>query len=173
MMQLPGIMILLLLLKMDYINMIIVIPTPLFSEAKFLSTIKPFPMKIFVVIICLCVFIPATGQHKINFNSRNYIGLLEGENGSAFQVETTNGIGSRSWFAGLGTGLDWYYIRSIPLFGSLSKSFLENNNRSFFISTDIGVNFPWKPAYPNEWGYYSYGKYQNGMYFAIELGYTI
>jgi len=130
-------------------------------------------MKVFVVLICLCVFIPATAQHKINFSSRNYVGLLEGENGSAFQVETNNGIRYRSWFAGLGTGLDWYYIRSIPLFGSLSKSFFEKNNRSFFISTDIGINFPWKPGYPNEWDYYSYRKYYNGMYLATGLGYKI
>jgi len=128
-------------------------------------------MKIIAVIFWFCVFIPARAQRKINFNSRNYIGLLEGENGSAFQVETTNGISYRSWFAGLGTGLDWYYIRSIPLFGSLSKSFLEKNNRSFFISTDIGINFPWTHQYYHDWNYGGTEKYYNGLYLTAGIGY--
>ena len=129
-------------------------------------------MKTFVIFICLCVFIPATAQHKINFRSQNYAGLLEGENGSAFQVLTINGLRYKSWFTGIGTGVDWYYLRSIPLFASVNKSFFEKNNRNaFFISADVGINFPWTRQYYHDWNYGGTEKYYNGLYLTPGIGY--
>lgn len=81
-------------------------------------------------------------QDKLKFHSLNYAGILEGEDGTAFQLQTINGVKYKTWFAGLGTGIDYYYYRSIPLFISVNK-FLSAKKSSFFFSGDVGINFPW------------------------------
>src|SRR5579862_3368717 len=74
---------------------------------------------------------------KWQFNSINSVGLLEGETGSAFQLQTINGAQYKSWFAGMGLGLDFYRIRSIPLFADIRKEFGKGNNK-LLVYADIG-----------------------------------
>jgi hypothetical protein len=114
----------------------------------------------------------ANAQDKIIFSSQNYAGLLEGEIGSKFQVQTINGVKYKTWFAGIGTGIDWYYQRSIPLFASLNRDFFKKAKRSFYISADAGINFPWKNNVYNYYGYDN-GKLSPGLYWAGGLGYRI
>ena len=94
------------------------------------------------VIIFLTVGIGLHAQEKWQFHSQNYVGLLEGEAGSAFQFNTVNGMQRGTWFAGLGTGLDWYMYRSVPLFLSINKDW-KPSNRTFYFSLDGGTNFAW------------------------------
>ncbi len=130
-------------------------------------------MKLFFITVLSLISLTVTAQKKITFSSQNYIGLLEGEHGSKFQLQTINGIKYRTWFAGLGTGLDWYYRRSIPAFLSLNKDFFKTGNRNFYISADGGVNFPWKEDKNyNEWGY-PIEKPSPGAYWGAGLGYKI
>ena len=75
----------------------------------------------------------SAAQKKAIFSSQNYVGLLEGEQKSKLQLQTMNGIKYRTWFIGLGTGIDWYYLRSIPIFLSLNRDFLQKKNRNFFM----------------------------------------
>src|SRR5262245_10910836 len=100
-------------------------------------------MKLFLVIAIIIMSTTALAQRHTTFSSQNYVGLLEGEQGSKFQLQTINGIKYKTWFAGLGTGIDWYYRRSVPAFMSLNKDFLIRGKRNFFIATDVGANFPW------------------------------
>src|SRR5215510_11349763 len=110
-------------------------------------------MRLVLITLFVAACIPVTAQNKVNFSSQNYLGLLEGEHGSEFQLQTINGVMYKSWFAGLGTGLDWYYLRSIPVFASVNKSFFKKGKRSFYASADGGINYPWKTDdYYNEWG---------------------
>lgn len=94
------------------------------------------------LIILLLAGHIVSAQHKLKFHSLNYAGILEGEKGTAFQVQSINGVKYKTWFAGLGTGIDYYYYRSIPLFISANK-FLSPKKSSFFFSGDVGINFPW------------------------------
>jgi hypothetical protein len=129
----------------------------------------------YILIIAAFVFInvPANAQHKIIFSSQNYAGLLEGENGSKFQLQTINGFKYKTWFAGIGTGIDWYYQRSIPLFASLNKGILKNGDRNFYLSADGGINFPWKNnTYYYGWGDEN-GKLSAGLYWSAGFGYRI
>src|SRR5580765_4888640 len=100
-------------------------------------------MKLFLLIVVTIINAAALAQHNARFSSQNYVGLLEGEQGSRFQLQTINGVKYKTWFAGVGAGIDWYYCRSIPVFMSLNKDFLIKGNRNFFIATDVGANFPW------------------------------
>lgn len=130
-------------------------------------------MKLFLLIVLVFICIGSTAQGKAIFSSQNYIGLLEGESGTEFQVQTINGIKYRTWFIGLGTGIDGYYLRSIPAFLSLNKDFLKSANRNFFIAVSGGVNFPWeKDNHHNGWGYTA-EKLLTGIYWEGGAGYKI
>jgi len=114
-----------------------------------------------------------SAQKKVNFSSQNYMGLLEGEHGSSIQLQTINGVKFNNWFVGLGAGIDWYYRRSIPVFTSVNMDFLKKKKRSFYLSANAGINFPWQTDnYHNEWGY-SETKSNSGLYWSAGLGYKI
>ncbi len=130
-------------------------------------------MKIFIIVVFIFISIVTNAQDKMIFSSQNYVGLLEGEHGSAFQLQTINGFKYKTWFVGLGTGIDWYYQRSIPAFTSVNKDFIRKGKRNFYASIDGGINYPWKDhKYYNEWGYGS-GKFDPGAYWSAGLGYKI
>jgi hypothetical protein len=101
-------------------------------------------MKLFFASALLLMSLCATAQKKVNFSSQNYAGLLEGEHGSSLQLQTINGLKFSNWFVGLGTGIDWYYRRSIPVFTSVNMDFLKKEKRSFYLSGNVGINFPWQ-----------------------------
>ncbi|HMG67074.1 MAG TPA: hypothetical protein VK588_05275 [Chitinophagaceae bacterium] len=130
-------------------------------------------MKIFLTAVLTFIAIYVSAQDKIKFSSRNYIGFLEGEHGSKFQLQTVEGIRYKTWFAGVGSGFDWYYMRSIPVFLSLSRDFLKRGNRNFYASVDGGMNFPWKDdKFPVQWQYQN-EKYFPGFYWETGIGYKI
>ena len=98
-------------------------------------------MKKIVWICCLAMSVTlAQSQTKSLFRSQNYVGLLEGNEKSAFQLSTVNGIQLGTWFLGAGTGIDYYLYRTIPLFFSVNKD-LKLAKPGFFFSADGGTNF--------------------------------
>jgi hypothetical protein len=130
-------------------------------------------MKLLFITAFVFIGITTTAQSKMTFSSQNYVGLLEGESGSKFQLQSINGFKYKTWFAGLGTGIDWYFRRSVPLFVSLNKDFLKRGNRNFYVSTSTGINFPWEDdANYNEWGY-NVEESNPGLYCEGGFGYKI
>jgi len=102
------------------------------------------------------------------FQSIINVGFLEGQAGSAFQLQTINGAVYKSWFAGIGLGLDYYRFRTIPLFLDIRKEFGSGNNR-VFIYADGGISFSWvtdqqKLGYTDD-------HFSNGFYDDLGLGY--
>lgn len=118
----------------------------------------------------------ATGvsaQTRYSFHSQNYVGMVEGEQGTAFQFHTINGVQHGTWFAGLGTGLDYYYFRSIPLFLSVDK-YLFHKPRSLFFSADGGLHFLWHRNTANRLNFYqANGQFRPSWYWAGGIGYRI
>ena len=98
----------------------------------------------FLLISCVIFFtsFTAKGQQNIKFFSQNYMGMLEGESATSFQLQTINGFRYKTWFTGIGTGLDYYFQRSIPLFLS-AGNFLSASKVPLYFNGDIGINFPW------------------------------
>lgn len=85
----------------------------------------------------------AQGQdQKIKFSSVNQAGLLVGSRGEAFMIQTINGIKKDKWFAGAGTGLDFYNQRTIPLFIDIRRD-VTNRKNTPFAYADAGINFLW------------------------------
>ncbi|HVU85616.1 MAG TPA: hypothetical protein VHC50_12285 [Puia sp.] len=122
---------------------------------------------------CFCLSISSAQQVKkrnsIAFHSINQAGLLNGEAGSAFQVQTINGIQYRSWYAGIGAGIDYYRFRGIPLFADIRKAFGHTKNK-FFIYGDAGIHFSWiTDKEKNSLG--PSAKLSNGLYLDGGIGY--
>jgi hypothetical protein len=105
---------------------------------------------------------------RLQFSSQNYAGILEGGSGTSFQLQTINGLRYKTWFAGAGTGLDYYYQRSIPLFASVSKFFPKAKSALYF-NADAGVDFPWSKSGFNDFEYR--GKFCPSLYWAGGVGY--
>jgi hypothetical protein len=121
-----------------------------------------------LVIAGLMIYFSAPAQKKWGFSSINYAGMLEGEGNTSFQVQTINGIRYKTWNAAIGTGLDYYFIRSIPLFASVNK-FFSIGKGSFYLNHDIGMNFPWEKKYYN--GFQGTSEFIPGIYWGGGLGY--
>ncbi len=104
------------------------------------------------------------------FSSINQAGILEGESGTAFQLQSINGIQLGTWFTGIGAGLDYYRYRGIPLFLDLRKNIL-NRNRTPFLFADGGIHFAWvQDKYKTGW---NRNEFSNGLYYVVGLGYRL
>lgn len=123
-----------------------------------------------VFLFFLLVGSAAFAQEKYTFSSQNNIGLLEGSSGSAFQLQTINGIRSGQWFAGIGTGLDYYHLRSIPVFLSVNR-YLTPKNRSPFLSLDGGLNYAWAKRERSRENDIISSRFYPSLYWSGGLGY--
>ncbi len=141
---------------------------------------------------CAVLFLlsPALSQSqkqpaKVSFASVNQVGLLVGGRESA-TIQTINGVRLNKWQAGIGTGIDFYGQRSVPLFLDIRHHFKASGNKPF-VYADAGVNFQWlnhiqdeiqgfpdaKPGlfYEGGVGYYLPVKQQWDLLFSIGYSY--
>ncbi len=125
-----------------------------------------------ILLVMTSTFVSAQQKSSINlwsFQSIANVGLLEGQTGSAFQLQTVNGARYKSWFAGVGLGLDYYRIRTIPLFIDIRKEFGKNSGK-LFIYADGGISFGWATD-AQKTGYWLNDQFHNGFYSDMGLGY--
>jgi hypothetical protein len=128
------------------------------------------------VFFCIILFIvarSASAQKKNSrdgwkFHSINAVGFLEGQAGSAFQLQTVNGAKYKSWFGGIGVGLDYYRYRTVPLFFDLRKEFFSGTDK-LFVYADAGFSFSW--VADDQKDNYLAAKFSNGFYNDMGLGY--
>ena len=127
-------------------------------------------------ILCVCIAGSISAQQKTiacpwQFHSINNVGLLEGQTGSAFQLQSINGMQYKFWFGGIGLGLDFYRYRTIPLFIDFRKEFGNSVNK-FFAYADWGVNFCWLTD--NEKNMYLMDDhFDTGFYTDLGMGYKM
>jgi hypothetical protein len=81
-------------------------------------------------------------KSTIKFQGEAQLGSIDGERGTYIQLQSINGISYKGYFLGIGTGLDYYFMRSIPLFLELKKN-LFNKAKTPFIYADGGLEYPW------------------------------
>src|SRR5688572_12217556 len=74
------------------------------------------------------------------FSSINQAGPLLGERGASFQVQTINGVRYKTWFAGLGAGIDYYAYKGYPVFIDVRKDIF-NKRFTPFLYADGGIHF--------------------------------
>jgi hypothetical protein len=129
-----------------------------------------FLLNLIFIIISSCSGQQKKASDSWSFQSIANVGLLEGETGSAFQLQTINGVRHKSWFAGLGLGLDYYRYRTIPLFIDIRKEFGKGPGK-LFVYADGGISFQWLTD-GEKTGYWQDDKYHSGFYSDFGFGYT-
>lgn len=139
-------------------------------------------MKTKILQVLLCVSIPFVmnaqqAAKKSNcgcsFSSVNQVGLTEGSAGASFQVQSINGFRYKTWFAGVGLGLDHYRYRTIPLFFDVRKDLFKNKLNTPFVYGDIGINMPWVDEDKQQETWWGTNKYKNGLYYDAGVGYKL
>lgn len=126
----------------------------------------------FLFLLFFLGVIGVQAQEKIQYSSMNYAGLLEGDAGSAFQLHTVQGIKYSRWFSGIGTGLDYYYLRSVPLFLSVNRMLL-NQSRTPYLSLDGGLNFAWVHREADRWNDFTSSHFSPAFYWGAGVGYKV
>ncbi|HKB45180.1 MAG TPA: hypothetical protein VKC90_12350 [Chitinophagaceae bacterium] len=128
--------------------------------------------KIFITIVLIrLITVGASAQDKkeehLSFQSFFQEGIVTGESGTVLQLQFINGIRYKTFFAGAGAGLDYYYERSIPVFLDLRKKIF-NKSSAPFLYADGGYAFLWqkeKDVYQMD----SHG----GLFYELGAGYEI
>lgn len=93
-------------------------------------------------------------------------GLLTGASGRDVHVQAIAGWQYRGWFAGVGAGLDYYFVRSVPLFIDIRKTFSKPHIP--FIYADAGCNLPWTTTKDEPVWFAQHYKW--GMYYDVGAG---
>lgn len=97
-------------------------------------------------------------------------GLIEGNTGPSWHIQSVNGIYYKGWFAGLGVGIDYYMMRTVPLFIDVRRD-LFKRAKTPFLYADAGIQFDWlRTKEKRSWGDSDYGR---GRYYDIGGGYKI
>ena len=109
-------------------------------------------------------------DYRLRFHPLIVVGLLEGESGSALQLEAINGVQYKTWFAGIGTGIDYYFVRSVPVFLDVRKSF-GIGRLPLFSYVDGGIHFPWVRKMNESFGVPD--DYSNGPFYEAGAGYRL
>ncbi|RXK62346.1 hypothetical protein ESA94_04860 [Lacibacter luteus] len=104
--------------------------------------------KIFCLLLMAPLFVYAqVNQQKqkampLKFETIVQTGLLVGDNAESATLQAIAGMRHKKWYAGVGTGLDFYLQRSVPLFADVRYDF-SAKRKTFFLYGDAGVNFAW------------------------------
>lgn len=138
-------------------------------------------MRILLIALFINLAVPVSAQDKqpaaksaskcsCGFQSVIQGGLLEGGTGPSWNLQTLNGAYYKTWFAGIGVGLDYYMMRTIPWFVDVRKE-LFKKRRTPFLYADAGIHFDWlKSKEKPGWGS---GDYNRGLYYDAGAGYKL
>lgn len=124
---------------------------------------------IFFCALLFCSLITSAQKGKLKFNSSIAAGFIAGARGPALQLQTINGVKYKSWSAGAGVGLDYYFNRSIPLFIDVRKRLFDKANTPF-VYVDGGYNIRWLTA-AEKHAFFTNTK--GGLYYDAGIGYQL
>lgn len=107
---------------------------------------------------------------RVAFSTSNQIGVMNGEGGTEPIVQSVNGVRYKDWFAGIGVGLDYYELRSFPVFLEIRRHFFDKPRTQFvpFVYADGGVHFTWAEKDDKLIGYEN--KFSHGLYMDAGIG---
>jgi len=131
-----------------------------------------------LIIICCFInqFIVAQNslqqlQTTVHFQSILQGGLLAGKSKPGFEFQTINGVKWKTFSAGIGVGLDNYFVNSIPVFFDVRTDF-SNRSNTPFLFIDAGSQLLSK-KYSKPDDYYFDLYYKAKFYFNAGAGYKI
>jgi hypothetical protein len=129
-----------------------------------MKSVYPF---LFACALALAASVSAqtgsTGFHPVA-----QVSLLNGSKGMSASVQATAGFRLKPLYLGLGTGIDYYRFRTVPLYVALRKDI---GRSPAFLYSDIGYHFDWlTDANKNRNQFNSTGTYEGGLYYDIGIG---
>lgn len=113
---------------------------------------------------------PAKKGCSCAFSSIIQTGALSGVKGTEAQIQSVNGIRLHTWFIGAGIGIDYYSVKSYPLFLDVRKD-LSGKPSAPFVYADAGIHMPARRKVVENLWYES--DYYNGFYSDAGVGYKI
>lgn len=111
---------------------------------------------------------PAKKKCSCSFSSINQAGWLKGKRGPYLQLQTINGLRFKTWFAGIGAGIDYYTYRGYPVFADVRKNIF-NKLYTPFVYADAGIHFA---DVNNEKSEFNEVVFNNGFYYDVGGGYN-
>ena len=122
-----------------------------------------------LMVLLFSVFrLAAQQQQPFHFSGALRLGVLKGEASEALQLQLAGGIQYKTWFVGIGAGVDNYYKRTAPVFLSFRKDILPKLQTPFLYA-DLGYSLPWLHDAPTEW---QRSEFNKGAYLDAGIGYT-
>jgi hypothetical protein len=122
-------------------------------------------------------------QRKFQYKSIAQVGLLTGSTTESATLQLISGVKMNRLFTGVGTGLDFYMYRGIPLFADVRYDLLKKNG-TLFAYADGGVHFPWVrgdvkednqtyyPGFYSDAGFGYQFKSKTSTAFLLSIGYS-
>ncbi|HET6994729.1 MAG TPA: hypothetical protein VFI06_07095 [Chitinophagaceae bacterium] len=108
---------------------------------------------------------------KPRFNTIASGGIIMGQSDAKPLYQLSSGLSfDDRWFTGVGVGLDYYNLTSIPLFADFRMNF--GKKRFAFVYTNTGYSFPVNNSTEIEFLKIS-DKYKGGFYMDAGLGYRL
>lgn len=107
---------------------------------------------------------------SIKFHAAVQAGILQGDEKNAFQAQAINGVQYKTWYGGIGVGIDNYKFRTIPLFIDIQKNIFKKSTTPF-VFTDAGIHFPW--VRNDQKDIYRDSHFGKGFYYNVGAGYKI
>jgi hypothetical protein len=133
-----------------------------------------FPILLLLQVATLCSFAqgdPEIKEQKSHFAGQFHLGILEGGSTTSFQVQALAGIKKKDWFTGVGTGLDYYFQRSVPVYISVSR-YHRLLGQNFFVQGEGGMNFAWKRNVVHDWDNVISDTFKPGLYWNGGIGFS-
>lgn len=126
------------------------------------------------IVFVVMLYTSAGAQQKKSWYVLPQAGLLNGDGAVSGQVMLSGGMVYKGWDFGLGIGVDYYQIRTVPLIADTRKNI---GMLPLFVYADFGYNFaaPLQKQYmyaDNSW-WYSKSSFHNGWYAESGLGYDV
>ncbi len=131
---------------------------------------KRFYIFFFVLFIGSVV----SAQKRKQFYMIPQASVLNGNQAVSAQFQLTGGIQKNNWGLGIGTALDHYKVRTMPLFADIRRYF--GTTGSLFTHASAGIDIPWplesQYAYNFLVGGNSKSQFSSGFYSGAGIGYA-
>ncbi|GGH83208.1 hypothetical protein HNQ91_006000 [Filimonas zeae] len=128
-------------------------------------------------LLLLCIFSMAT--RKVLYAQKDTVAwftqpgvtLLNGDKYTSAAITAVTGVHYKQWYLGVGAGIDYYKVRSIPLLAELR--FESKLKAAPFVYARAGYNVAWALEHQHTKPYVFWGTnsvFNNGKYAAAGLG---
>jgi hypothetical protein len=102
--------------------------------------------KLFLSVIAICISFLSSGQQsKIRYTGSLEAAVVKGSYEANGAISTGHGIKYKNWSVSIGTGVDYYRYRSVPVYFDI-KRFMTAGNKQFFVQASAGMNIAWPTA---------------------------